>query len=141
MNTIRRASLFSMMLVTAVLGACAGSGKVPATDVPRTGTVNHVVFFKLKSADQAAELIADCNALAGACPGVLTTFCGPHLDMDRDMVDASYDVCFFTAYESTEAYQGYLDHPMHVELVNKWRPRWEWIRIHDVRDRSPSSDE
>ena len=52
--------------------------------------------------------------------------------MGRGNIDSDYDVGFYVGFDRREDYQGYLDHPDHVAVVQKWRPRWEWIRIYDV---------
>jgi len=103
---------------------------------PKPARLNHLVFFKLKDSAQADELIADCDRLLATIPGVVSYFAGTHLDTGRgDRVDGNYDVGFYVGFDDEQAYAAYVDHPSHIAAVNKWRPRWEWIRIHDVIDR------
>lgn len=96
--------------------------------------INHVVFFKLKDPGTAAELIADCDAKMSLIPGVVRYFCGRHLDTGRSTVDSNYDVGFYVAFDSLDVYRAYVEHPDHKALVDKWKPRWEWIKIYDVQD-------
>ena len=104
---------------------------------PRPARINHIVFFKLQNPDDRAELIADCDRDLATIPGVKSYFCGVHGDYGRDLVDSSYDVGFYVGFETDEAYENYLSDPRHVAVVQKWKPRWEWIRIADVVDDSP----
>lgn len=100
----------------------------------RPARINHVVFFKLQAGWDADELIYDCDRDLARLAGVESYYCGRHGEYGRDIVDSDYDVGFYVGFNSDEAYQAYLDDPKHLELVKKWKPRWEWIRIYDVVD-------
>lgn len=125
-------ALAASLLIAAIAG-CATRQATPA----RPALVNHVVFFKLKNPGDTAELIADCDTRAPRIPGVVSYYCGRHVDIGRPTVDSDYDVGFFVGFNSLEAYRRYVDHPDHVWLVQKWRPRWEWIRVYDILDQTP----
>jgi hypothetical protein len=127
------AGFVTLTMVSAGCAADRSAREAPA----RPGLINHVVFFKLKNAAQAAELVRDCDEDLAAIPGITSYFCGRHIDTGRPTVDQAYDVGFFVAFDSEEAYSGYVQHPAHVALVEKWRPRWEWILVRDVLDDSP----
>ena len=122
----------SLLLVTSalVLASCATKPTYP----PRPAYINHVVLFKLQDPADAAELIDDCDTKLATIPGVASYFCGTHYDMGRANIDSDYDVGFYVGFDSRADYQAYVDHPDHVAVVQKWRPRWEWIRIYDVAD-------
>jgi len=117
-----------LALIAALLVGCASPGPT------RTGAINHVVFFKLADPADAAELITDCDEKLRSIPGVRAYYAGRHIDMGRSNVDADYDVGAFVAFDSSNDYRGYLVHPNHIALVEKWRSRWTWIRIYDVGD-------
>lgn len=100
--------------------------------------INHLAFFKLQHPEDAQALIDDCDVMLGTIPGVVSYFCGRHLDTGRgDKVDGDYDVGFYVGFDSDDTLQGYQVHPHHIEMVTKWRPRWQWIRVHDVIDPTP----
>ncbi len=110
----------------------------PHADRPvRPAAISHIVLIKLKDPAQAAALIADSDRLLPAIPSVTSYACGPHFDMGRPNIDSTYDVGVYVGFADGAGYQTYVDHPNHVQLVNTWRPRWEWIRIYDVGDASP----
>ena len=96
-----------------------------------------MVFFKLKDPALAPKLIRACDEQLSRIPGAVSYFAGTHVDIGRSNIDSDYDVGFFIGFDSVEAYEEYLAHPVHVALVNEWRPRWEWIRIYDVGDFTP----
>ena len=104
---------------------------------PRPALINHTVYFKLKNPQDADELIADCDRTLAAIPGVVSYFAGKRLDTDRPNVDADFDVGFYVGFNSQTDYATYVDHPNHVAAVNKWRSRWDSIRIEDVIDATP----
>ena len=135
-------SFVVMLVLGASIAGCASTS--PAGDqVSRSGParparINHLAFFKLKNPADAAELVADCDAKLARIPGVVSYFAGRHLDTGRgERVDGNYDVGFYVGFMSEDDLASYVKHPNHVALVGKWRPRWEWIRVHDVLDDSP----
>ncbi|MCI0364463.1 MAG: Dabb family protein [Phycisphaerales bacterium] len=134
------ASLAIMLIAVVSLGGCragtTGSLKAGALP-PRPARINHLAFFKLKEPADAPELIADCDRLLATIPGVVSYHAGTHLEAGRPTVDSNYDVGFYVGFAIEADYARYVDHPNHVKAVNKWRPRWEWIRIHDVVDDTP----
>lgn len=120
-----------------VLAGCRSSQRASTSALPaRPALINHLAFFKLKDPADAPELIADCDRMLATIPGVVSYYAGVHLDTGRGTrVDGDYDVGFYVGFADEQAYARYVDHPSHVAAVNKWRPRWQWIRVHDVVDR------
>ena len=97
-----------------------------------------MVFIKLQNPADADELIRDCDTMLAPIPGVEFYACGKHFETGRGAsVDSNYDVGLYFGFNSEKDYTRYVEHPDHVAGVNKWRPRWQWIRIHDVSDPSP----
>ena len=123
--------------VMAMLTGCSASQRAADTLPPRPALINHVVFFVLKDAADIPELIRDCDQRLARIPGVTSYFAGEHIDVGRSSVDSSYDVCFFVGFDSVEDYMAYVDHPEHIAVVEKWRPRWESIVVRDVLDDRP----
>lgn len=135
---MRHIGFLLVMLVLSAPSGCATSPRTKASAVPqRPARINHVVFFRLKNAADSDELIADCDHTLATIPGVISYFCGKHLDTGRTNVDANYDVGLYLGFATPEDYARYVDHPNHIAGVNKWKPRWEWIRIQDVIDDTP----
>ena len=93
-----------------------------------------MVFFKLKDPAEAQALIHDCDARLSVIPGIVSYYAGKHLDTGRTTVDDNYDVGFYVGFMTIEDYQGYIEHPNHQAVVSEWRPRLEWLRVHDVLD-------
>ncbi|MBG84659.1 MAG: hypothetical protein CMJ40_08955 [Phycisphaerae bacterium] len=123
-------ALIAIFPVTVCLTGCSSSN--------RAARINHVVFFKLEAAQDVDELIRDCDQDLATIPGVTSYFCGKHGDFGRSgVVDSNYDVGFYVGFDTDEAYNAYLEHPRHIDLVSKWKPRWEWVRIYDVVDDTP----
>lgn len=128
-----RHALSSTLLLIAML-ATIGCAATPDTLPPRPAKINHFVVFKLNDPAQANELIRDCDELLGTIPGVVSYFAGRHHDVGRDHIYSDYDVGFFVGFNSDEDYEVYVDHPNHIAVVEKWRPRMESMRVYDVFD-------
>jgi hypothetical protein len=122
------------ILTTALLVAACGP-KVAAPSRP--ARINHLAFFKLKHPEDAQALIAACDSQLATIPGVEAYWCGQHGDFGRTTVDADYDVGFYVGFADADAYEQYVKHPNHQHLVRTWKPRLEWIRVHDVVDETP----
>ena len=96
-----------------------------------------MVFFKLNDPADADELIADCDTELATIPSVVSYYAGRHIELERANVDSNYDVGLYLGFMSVEAYDRYLKHGNHENIVNKWGSRLESIRIHDVLDETP----
>lgn len=123
--------MFRIIPVALFVVVLSGCSTVPR-DPQRPANLNHLVFFKLLDPTLADELIADNERLLAGIPGVRSMFCGRHVDVGRESVDADYDVALYLGFETTEAYLAYVEHPDHQRLVQTWRPRIERLRVHDV---------
>jgi len=129
----RTIALAALLTGSILLTGCAST----STDLPpRPALINHPVFFTLKNPADAQELIDDCNRILARIPGIVSYYCGRHFDTGRPTVDGDYTVGLFVGFDSAEDYEAYVVHPDHVRLVQKWRPRTEILRVHDILDES-----
>lgn len=103
----------------------------------RPAAISHIVLIKLKDPALASELLLDSNEKLSTISSVATYHAGRHLETGRALVDGDYDVCLSVGFDSTESYAAYLEHPLHLALVERWSQHWEWIRIYDVLDNTP----
>jgi hypothetical protein len=122
-------------LVACLLASCAAPSA--HTGPFRPARINHVAFFELNDPQDAGELIRDCNSMLTTIPGVVSSWAGAHLDTTREGVQSDYDVGFYVGFRSEADYQTYLDHPAHLEIVKKWRPRLRRLQVYDVVDETP----
>lgn len=133
MTHIARHFLTALLLAAALpLAGCACGCRSANTGMPPSpAAISHVVLFNLQDPADADELIADCNERLAPIPGIASFAVGRHLDTGRSHVFSDYHVGLYVGYESEADYDVYIDHPDHVALVEKWQPRWNWIRIYD----------
>ena len=122
-----------ILILLMVLPSCASGRQNP----PRPAVINHVVFFKLIEVEDVELLQVECDRDIASIPGVVSYWCGRHGDFGRSTVDGEYDLGLYVGFNSASDYAAYVDHPNHVALVKKWKPRFEWIRVHDIVDESP----
>ncbi len=100
----------------------------------RPAKINHVVFCDLKNPDDIRAFMEDCERYLATIEGVVSYWCGVHGDYGRDTVDSAYDVGLYVGFNSDEDYEKYVDDPKHVYLIDKWRLRFDSLRIFDVID-------
>jgi hypothetical protein len=92
------------------------------------------VYFHLVDPAEAPLFLADCQELLPSIPGVVAYAAGSHLDTGRESVDGDYDLALLVGFSDLAAYQGYLGHPQHLELLARWKDRLASYTIHDVLD-------
>ena len=134
---MHRSSSRTLVSMAALVCLAAGCTPNPGTGPARPALINHPVFFQLVDASEAAELIADCDTWIAEIPGVASYYCGRPFDSERESVDTDYDVGLYVGFASAEDYMAYVEHPVHVRLVEKWRPRLRGILVRDVIDETP----
>jgi hypothetical protein len=103
----------------------------------RPAPILHIVLIRLKNPLDTAELSEDCLAAAAQIPSITSALAGLHLETGRDTVTRDYDLCFTLGFDTREGLVAYVDHPAHLALLEKWRPRVEWLRIYDAQDVRP----
>lgn len=99
-----------------------------------TARINHLVFFDLHDGTDEAAFIKDCRVLLTEIPGVTGFFCGRHFETGRDIVVSDYDVALYVGLDSAEAYSGYLSHPNHLALLERWGASLASYSVYDVED-------
>ncbi|MHC4768800.1 MAG: Dabb family protein [Planctomycetota bacterium] len=130
-----RRTTWMVCLVACLLTACAATPS--STGPARPARINHVAFFELNDPKDAGELIRDCNSMLTTVPGIVSSYAGTQLDTTREGVQSDYHVGFYVGFMNESDYQTYLDHPAHLEIVKKWRPRLRRLRVYDVIDDTP----
>ena len=133
-NPFLRAAWIAIAIAS--LGACTGEqviqGSGSRTGLAKAPSITHVVLISLADPSQADALIADCNETLPRIPDVVLYGCGRPVDIGRANVDGAYTVGVIIGFASEAAYARYLDHPLHLRLVETWRPRWSAARIMDL---------
>ena len=98
------------------------------------GLINHVVLITLENDQEGPELEQDCERLLRPIPSVKTYACGGHYEFGRPTIKSDYTVGLLVSFDSAEGYRAYLEDPRHVELVEKWKPRWSGATIYDIEN-------
>ncbi len=133
-RTLRSAILALALLAPSLASTgCASTNRAPE----RPARIGHIVFLKLVKPADTPALIADCDADLARIPGVIAYSSGRHIDTGRPTVIADYDVGLYIGFQSEQDYEHYVTDPLHTNLVERWRPRLQWIRVYDVLDEAP----
>lgn len=106
----------------------------------RQASINHVVFITLANERDALSLLEDCEGLLRPIPSVATFWAGTPLDIGREAIDGDYTVGLCVGFHTVENYQAYLVHPLHLELVAKWKPKWTGVKLYDVKSAAAMVD-
>lgn len=126
-------------LLVAIPGGCGGKASPfradAAAGAPRStampGALQHVVLVELNDKKDLAAMKADSDAMLPTIPSVRGYVCGTPVDIGRATVAKDYDLGIVVQFASVDDYRAYLEHPVHQQLVSKWRPRWRRSYIVD----------
>ena len=122
------ALLFCLLLAGPAIPVAQANGTPEA--------VEHIVVVWLKApgnAEHRRHIISE-SAVLRDIPGVTGLRMGEMIPSDRPIVDSTFDVALIVSFADRAAMQGYLTHPVHVELVGKTlKPLVEKIRVYDFQ--------
>lgn len=102
-----------------------------ARPVAMPGRLQHVVLVELIDRSDLPAMKADSDALLPRIPSVRGYVSGTPVDIGRATVAKDYDIGIVVQFDSAAGYEAYLAHPLHQELVAKWRPKWRRSYIVD----------
>lgn len=126
----RLAAPFAMGLLASAAGGCGGTPspfrpvEPPPEPVAMRGALQHVVLVDLADDAEIPAMKADSDAMLPTIPAVRGYVCGTPVDIGRGNVAKDYDLGIVVQFASTEDYRAYLEHPVHRDLVARWRPKW-----------------
>lgn len=127
MKKLLACCILSVAATTLVLRAAAR----PADEGPQLA---HMVFFTLTedSAEDLEKLVAACHTLS-SIEGVTYFSVGTRAeDVEEPGVSVKdFDVALQTVFESKEAKQAYLVHPVHEAFVEDNKDLWSQVRVFD----------
>jgi len=118
---------YPLALIPAILGmapSCTGFPRMPAP-------LQHVVLVDL--ADDA-DIAAMRKASDETLPRIKTVrgyVCGTPVDIGRPNISKDYDLGIIVQFDSVDDYKAYLADPLHLQLVQEWKPRWKRSYIVD----------
>lgn len=118
-------------LLALLTGGCQGS------QPPRPSLISHVVLIRLHDPADAPAALSDCNTLLTDIESIETFACGRPMENEREMTSSDYDVGLVIGFASPEDYDAYLLDPVHLQLLEKWKPRVAQMRIFDIVDPTP----
>lgn len=104
--------------------ACEAPPRMPAP-------LQHVVLVDLADDADIPAMKAASDAVLPRIPAVKGYVCGVPVDIGRANVARDYDLGIIVQFDSVADYQAYLAHPLHVQLVQEWKPKWRRSYIVD----------
>lgn len=95
----------------------------------------HGVYFTLKDGVSEAQRdaqIRDAKVLLGQIDAVKMVDSG-HRDVNatRDVNNQTFDIGLHVYFEDSAGLDAYIEHPRHVEYVEKYKDNWESVEVFD----------
>ena len=104
---------------------------LPACQAAQKPRLQHVVLVDVADDAEIPAMRADSDRLLPTIPQVKGYVCGAPVDIGRTNVARDYDLGIIVEFDSVDDYKAYLEHPVHQQLVQVWRPRWKRAYIVD----------
>jgi hypothetical protein len=76
-------------------------------------------------------MVQDMKVAFESIPTLAGWKAGSKVDSGRSQVQTWYTIGVVTEFDSVEDYKAYLEHPRHMALVEKWKPRWKRSEMFD----------
>ena len=130
MHRSTAAAFLLCLSICACRGAGGGRGEGPTASSSRM-RLQHVVLVDLADDADIAAMRADSDRMLPGIPSVRRYVCGTPFETGRPNVAKDYDLGIVVEFDSPDDYKAYLEHPVHVELVRTWKPRWRRSYIVD----------
>jgi hypothetical protein len=119
---LRPFPIAAVVLVATALPACQSASK---------SRLQHVVLVDVADDAEIPAMRADSDRLLPTIPQVKGYVCGAPVDIGRTNVARDYDLGILVEFDSVDDYKAYLEHPIHQQLVQVWRPKWKRAYIVD----------
>ena len=113
------------------LGAGCASTDAATAPVVAPATYTHDVFFRMKDPAEIDGLAAACERLR-EIPGVVRLVVARRDETQARPVNMDwFQLALHVEFEDVAAYEGYGPHPLHQELVTRYRAGFERVEIFD----------
>jgi hypothetical protein len=96
----------------------------------------HHVYFWLKNADSKedrAKLIEGLRKLSKV-KTIKTFHIGQPADTNRDVIDSSYAISWFTIFDNAADQQSYQTDPIHLKFIEECSGVWSKVVVYDTVD-------
>jgi hypothetical protein len=120
-----------------VVPAIALSASLSAEAKEEKKLLIHHVYFWLKnptSKEDLDKLIAAIRSLEKIETLRMVRIGVPASTQKRDVIDDSYSVSLFTAFDDVKGHDVYQDHPIHVKFVETNSYLWNKVVVYDSMD-------
>jgi hypothetical protein len=121
-----------LTLVITVLLALQIQSAAAASDQ----AVEHIVIIWLKQPGNtnAQDTVIKASQALKTIPGVVALKSGKAVPSPRKIVDSSFDVALIISFIDQAAFDAYLTHPVHLQLLEEFmKPLVDRIRVYDLK--------
>jgi len=120
-----------MIRLPAIAADAVTVAALPACHSISTFRLQHVVLVDVADDAEIPAMRAESDRLLPTIPQVKRYVCGAPVDIGRTNVARDYDLGIIVEFDSVDDYKAYLEHPIHQQLVQVWRPKWKRAYIVD----------
>lgn len=129
--TPARRSMAQMIRLPAIAAVVVTVAALPACHSISKSRLQHVVLVDVADDAEIPAMRAESDRLLPTIPQVRGYVCGAPVDIGRANVARDYDLGIIVEFDSVDDYKAYLEHPVHQQLVQVWRPKWKRAYIVD----------
>jgi hypothetical protein len=137
---IRTLSAAALVVALALLSVPSAGAQKPAIKPDTAPYVHSVVFYLKKDApkDAADKLIVATNDLLRKIPTVRGLWVGqPASKATPKVAVLDYQVGLLVLFDDAQGLETYLNHPLHVEFVEKHTKNVERVLVYDFVNQQP----
>jgi len=134
-----RISVILTATVMAVLTLYLTRGDTATTEDPRPMIAHNVYFLLNETSTEAQQkLVAECHEYLADIPGIAFYAAGTLAEQfDRPVNDRDFHVALHVVFTDGDAMKTYLEHPRHVEFVERNKANWAKVRVFDSAVEQP----
>ncbi len=130
--TMRTQLLLLAAALAPTLGAGCASTDAATAPVVAPATYTHDVFFRMKDPAEIDGLAAACERLR-EIPGVVRLVVSRRDETQSRSVNMDwFQLALHVEFADVAAYDGYGPHPMHQELLARYRANFERVEVFDA---------
>lgn len=138
-NMKRILMTLTFFLFLLISNSCEQAGEdsdITATTIPEitVGMLQHNVYFYLNddvTEDERAQFEDGLHELLSIDEIFKSHIGTPGSTPERDVTDHSFGYSIFTWFESSDDYDVYAEHPIHLDFIDKYSHLWADVKVYD----------
>lgn len=131
----RTVTIFMLILIVSACQSDIDEPEMSSNTESNIGMLQHTVYFYLNNditPEEREQFEAGLKELL-EIPYIHRSETGiPAGTAERDVTDHSYAYAIYTWFETMEDYEGYDEHPDHLEFIDTYNHLWADVKVYDA---------